>query len=164
MSPERVPVEPPLMAEHPIALALKGIFNDDDHARDQAERDALSPQLRARYKRINEFCGALLKRQRAFDYKRNDRDDELWGLCDWDRMTCGNGDPGAHRVIIEQHDEKTAKAIVVKSGERRVPVRLAMLDRWRVVEIDCGRDTILTTSGLLNEDVADPGLLDAGQP
>lgn len=162
---ELEPTPPPRVTwaereSHPIVVALKAMFNDDEREHRRALRDFVAPPLQARYRAINDRCLKYLD-----DMRRNDlnprkaetaRLEELWSLCDWDRETCGNGEPGAHEIIIEHEDATTATATVIKAQNQRVPVRLALLDRWRITEIDCGvRDDALVRAGLFDAGVPD---------
>jgi hypothetical protein len=145
---------------HPIVVALKAMFNEDDHEHRRALRDFVAPPLQARYRALNDICVQYDK-----DVRRNDRNprkaetarlEEVWSLCEWDRETCGSNSPAAHEIIIEHEDATTATATVVKEQGQRVPVRLALLDRWRITEIDCGvRDDALVKAGLFDAGVPD---------
>jgi hypothetical protein len=162
---ELEPTPPPRVTwaereSHPIVVALKAMFNDDERERDRARRDFLAPPLQARYRAINDLCNKYFD-----DMRRNDRHprkaetarlEAMSDLCEWDRASCGNGEPGAHEIIIEHEDATTATATVVKALDQRVPVRLALLDRWRITEIDCGiHDDALVNAGLFDAGVPD---------
>ena len=159
-----VVVVPATHANHPIVVALKGLFNDDTEEHTRALREYVAAPLQARYRAIDSFCAKLFDEMNrtergAGNEAEIERQNQLWGVCEWRRPTCGNGEAAIEAIVIEREEATTATVEVKRDGRHAARVQFALLDRWRITEVDCGRDIALEASGLL-----DAGVVDAGSP